>query len=173
MIRAIMFDFGGVISSSPFEAFAHLEAACGLPTDFIRTVNATNPDANAWALLERGEVDLETFGSLWSAESRALGHELDGRLVLERLAGQIRPQMVAAIRRLRDGLQDGVLPRNKLTRRPKRFCRSRWPQSMRSSMRSSNLACWVYASQTLASTSSRARPSASSPTSASSSTTSA
>ncbi len=98
MIRAVMFDFGGVISASPFEAFAHLEAERGLPPDFIRTVNATNPDTNAWARLERGEVDLETFGSQWSDEARALGHELDGRLVLERLAGEIRPQMVDAIR---------------------------------------------------------------------------
>src|ERR1700733_7355389 len=93
-----MFDFGGVISSSPFEAFAHLETERGLPTDFIRTVNAANRDANAWAQLERGEIDVETFGLLWSAEARDLGHELDGRLVLERLAGEIRPQMVAAIR---------------------------------------------------------------------------
>src|ERR1700733_5323371 len=93
-----MFDFGGVISSSPFEAFAHLEPERGQPTDFIRTVNATNRDTNAWAQLERGEVDVETFGSLWSAEARALGHELEGRLVLERLGGEIRPQMIAAIR---------------------------------------------------------------------------
>jgi putative hydrolase of the HAD superfamily len=98
VIRAVLFDFGGVISSSPFEAFAHLEAERGLPADLIRTVNATNPDSNAWARLERGEVDLETFGSLWSDEARALGHELDGRLVLERLAGEIRPEMVNAIR---------------------------------------------------------------------------
>jgi putative hydrolase of the HAD superfamily len=98
VIRAVLFDFGGVISSSPFEAFAHLEAECGLPADFIRTVNATNPDTNAWARLERGEVGLETFGSLWSDEARSLGHELDGKLVLERLAGEIRPQMVDAIR---------------------------------------------------------------------------
>ena len=93
-----MFDFGGVISSSPFEAFAHLETERGLPADFVRTVNATNPDTNAWAKLERGEIDVDTFGSLWSEEARALGHELDGRLVLQRLAGEIRPQMVAAIR---------------------------------------------------------------------------
>jgi putative hydrolase of the HAD superfamily len=98
VIRAVLFDFGGVISSSPFEAFAHLETERGLPADFIRTVNATNPDTNAWAKLERGEVDLETFGSLWSDEARALGHALDGRLVLERLAGEIRPAMVDAIR---------------------------------------------------------------------------
>jgi putative hydrolase of the HAD superfamily len=98
VIRAVLFDFGGVISSSPFEAFAHLEVDRGLPADFIRTVNATNPDTNAWARLERGEVDVESFGSLWSAEAQALGHALDGRLVLERLAGEIRPSMVAAIR---------------------------------------------------------------------------
>jgi putative hydrolase of the HAD superfamily len=92
-----MFDFGGVISTSPFEAFAHLEVERGLPAGFIRTVNATNPDDNAWARLERSEIDVETFAGEWSAEARALGHELDGRLVLERLSGEIRPAMVAAI----------------------------------------------------------------------------
>jgi putative hydrolase of the HAD superfamily len=112
VIRAVLFDFGGVISSSPFEAFAHLEAERGLPADFIRTVNATNPDDNAWAKLERGEVDLETFGSLWSDEARALGHELDGRLVLERLAGEIRPQMVQAIRSCRERYKTACLTNN-------------------------------------------------------------
>jgi putative hydrolase of the HAD superfamily len=112
VIRAVLFDFGGVISSSPFEAFAHLEAERGLPTDFIRTVNDTNRDANAWAQLERGEVDVETFGSLWSAEARALGHALDGRLVLERLAGEIRPQMVAAIRACGSAYKTACLTNN-------------------------------------------------------------
>jgi putative hydrolase of the HAD superfamily len=112
VIRAVLFDFGGVISSSPFEAFAHLEAERGLPADFIRTVNATNPDTNAWAKLERGEVDLETFGSLWSDEARTLGHELDGRLVLERLAGEIRPAMVNAIRSCRTKFKTACLTNN-------------------------------------------------------------
>lgn len=112
VIRAVLFDFGGVISSSPFEAFAHLEAERGLPADFIRTVNATNPDTNAWAKLERGEVDLESFGSLWSDEARALGYELDGRLVLERLAGEIRPAMVAAIRSCRSKYKTACLTNN-------------------------------------------------------------
>ena len=112
MIRAVLFDFGGVISSSPFEAFAHLEVERGLPADFIRTVNATNPDSNAWAKLERGEVDLETFGSQWSEEARALGHELDGRLVLERLGGEIRPLMVDAIRSCRTKFKTACLTNN-------------------------------------------------------------
>ena len=92
-----MFDFGGVISTSPFEAFARLEAEHSLPSGFIRTVNATNPDDNAWARLERDEIGIDAFGVRWAQEARALGHELDGRLVLERLAGEIRPQMVAAV----------------------------------------------------------------------------
>jgi putative hydrolase of the HAD superfamily len=101
-----------VISSSPFEAFAHLESERGLPADFIRTVNATNPDTNAWAKLERGEVDLETFGSMWSDEARFLGHELDGRSVLERLAGEIRPEMVEAIRTCRTKFKTACLTNN-------------------------------------------------------------
>jgi putative hydrolase of the HAD superfamily len=107
-----MFDFGGVISSSPFEAFAHLETERGLPAGFIRKVNATNHETNAWAQLERNELDIEAFGALWSAEARALGHELDGRLVLERLGGEIRPQMITAIRACRTVYKTACLTNN-------------------------------------------------------------
>jgi len=82
MIRAALFDFGGVILSSPFEAFAAYERDNDLPVDFLRTVNATNPDTNAWALLERSEVSFAEFGDLFAIESKALGHEVDGRAVL-------------------------------------------------------------------------------------------
>jgi putative hydrolase of the HAD superfamily len=92
-----MFDFGGVVTTSPFEAFARLEVERGLPRGFIRTVNATDPDDNAWARLERNEIGLDDFAVAWASEARALGHELDGRLVLEKLAGDIRPNMVDAI----------------------------------------------------------------------------
>ena len=115
-LRAVMFDFGGVISSSPFEAFAHLEAERGLPAGFIRTVNATNPHDNAWARLERSEIALDTFGELWAEEANALGHDLDGRLVLERLAGEIRPRMVSAIERCRkSGYKTACLTNNFLS----------------------------------------------------------
>ncbi len=51
-IEAILWDIGGVLTASPFEAFNQLEAANGLPRDFIRGVNATNPETNAWAQFE-------------------------------------------------------------------------------------------------------------------------
>jgi putative hydrolase of the HAD superfamily len=112
MIRAVMFDFGGVVSTSPFEAFARLETEHGLPAGFIRGVNATNPDANAWAQLERGEIAVDVFGPEWAAEARALGHEVDGRMVLERLGGDIRPQMVAAIKSCRTTYKTACLTNN-------------------------------------------------------------
>lgn len=99
--RAVLWDFGGVILTSPFEAFARYEAANGLPTDLIRTINATNPDTNAWAKFERSEVDLGGFCTLFEAEAAALGHSVDGRAIMGLLHGDLRPQMVAALHRLK------------------------------------------------------------------------
>lgn len=99
----VIFDFGGVITASPFEAFNRLEAERGLPHDFVRGVNARNPDTNAWALFERAEIDAATFDTLFAEEARALGHDLEGEAVLAVLAGAVRPQMVAALDTLKAG----------------------------------------------------------------------
>jgi len=113
MIRAVLWDFGGVILSSPFEAFNRYEAANGLPTDFIRGVNATNPDANAWALLERNDVAPEEFDALFADESEALGHRIPGADVLGLLSGEIRPEMVTALDRvIRAGYRTACLTNN-------------------------------------------------------------
>ena len=95
--NTVIFDFGGVITSSPFEAFNRMEAKNGLPKDFVRSVNARNPDDNAWAKFERAECSAAEFDTLFAAEARALGHELDGASVIACLSGDIRPDMVAAL----------------------------------------------------------------------------
>ena len=61
MINAIFWDFGGVLTTSPFIAFNHYEAQHGIPPDTIRMINASNPDQNAWARFERNEIDLDAF----------------------------------------------------------------------------------------------------------------
>lgn len=96
-IRAVLWDFGGVILSSPFEAFNRYEADRGLPTDIIRTVNAQNPDGNAWALLERNDITPAEFDELFAVESEALGHRIPGADVLALLSGDVRPAMVRAL----------------------------------------------------------------------------
>jgi len=101
-ISAVIFDFGGVITSSPFEAFNRLEAERGLPQDFVRKVNAINPDSNAWARFERAEVSAAEFDALFAAEARAQGFELWGGDVLGVLAGTVRPAMVRALDQLKE-----------------------------------------------------------------------
>jgi putative hydrolase of the HAD superfamily len=110
--EAVIFDFGGVISSSPFEAFSRFEQEQGLPKDFLRTVNATNPHDNAWAKLERSDIGAEKFDELFAHESSALGHEVRGREVLPLLAGHIRPEMLEALRRIAARLKTGCITNN-------------------------------------------------------------
>jgi putative hydrolase of the HAD superfamily len=111
-LRAAFFDFGGVLLSSPFEAFNRYEEAHGLPRDLIRTINATNPDTNAWAHFERNDVSFEEFCDLFEAEARALGHEVAARDLMPLLAGELRPAMVDAVRRCRQHLVTACLTNN-------------------------------------------------------------
>ena len=100
--RAVLFDLGGVVFDSPLDGFARYEQEIGLPTNFIRTLNSTNSDTNAWARFERGELTREEFIAAFEAEAFAAGQRLEGVRVLETLKGDIRPVMIEALRRLRD-----------------------------------------------------------------------
>lgn len=111
-IEAVIWDFGGVFTTSPFEAFNRFETAQGLPKDLIRRLNATNPDTNAWALFERNEVDPAGFDGLFLAESTALGHPVPGRDVLPLLSGALRPRMVAALETCKQHFKVGCITNN-------------------------------------------------------------
>lgn len=98
MIKAILWDFGGVLTSSPFEAFKHFEKETGLPENFIRNINATNPESNAWAQFESSQIDAESFDLAFLAESSAAGNPLPGKAVLKLLSGELRPNMINALK---------------------------------------------------------------------------
>jgi len=111
-IEAILWDFGGVFTSSPFEAFNRFEERRGLPRDLIRTVNRTNPDSNAWALFERGEIDSRAFDEQFLVESTALGHPVRGSEVLPLLGGEVRPRMVEALLVCKRSFKVGCITNN-------------------------------------------------------------
>jgi len=112
MIEAVIWDFGGVLTSSPFEAFARYETEHGLPADIIRRTNASNHHQNAWAKFERAEVDLKTFDRLFAAESLELGAEVRGKDVLPLLSGDLRPEMVEALMRVKAKFKTGCITNN-------------------------------------------------------------
>ena len=112
MVEAVIWDFGGVLTSSPFEAFARFEPERGLPADIIRRTNAANHLENAWAKFERAEVDIEAFDRLFATELLALGAEVRGRDVLPLLSGDIRPEMVEALKRIKQQFKTGCITNN-------------------------------------------------------------
>ena len=110
--KAVLWDFGGVILSSPFDAFAAYEREIGLPAGFIRGLNTKNPHTNAWAKFERPEVSPEEFCRLFEAEARDAGGELQGERIIACLSGDIRPNMVAALRNVASRYKTACLTNN-------------------------------------------------------------
>jgi len=111
-IEAVLWDFGGVFTTSPFEAFNRYEAAKGIPKDLIRTVNATNPLENAWAQFERAKIDRDGFDMKFLEESTSLGHPVRGAEVLPLLAGDVRPRMVEALKLCKQHFKVGCITNN-------------------------------------------------------------
>ena len=95
--KAVLWDFGGVITSSPFDAFNAYERERGLPENLIRRINATDPDANAWAKFERNEIGGAEFDELFATEAAKVGFDVRGADVIALLSGTVRPRMVAAL----------------------------------------------------------------------------
>jgi putative hydrolase of the HAD superfamily len=111
-VKAVLWDFGGVLTNSPFDAFSRYEESNGLEPGFIRRLNSTNQDRNAWARLERSEVTVTEFASLFEAEAAAAGATLDAAALLVALSGELRPAMVEAVRRCHEQLKTGLLTNN-------------------------------------------------------------
>lgn len=112
MFEAVLWDFGGVLTTSPFEAFNRYEAEHGLPRDFIRGINATNPETNAWAQFESSRIGLEEFDALFAAESAAAGHRVPGCDVIALLSGDLRPRMVSVLEHCKAHYRVGCITNN-------------------------------------------------------------
>jgi putative hydrolase of the HAD superfamily len=111
-IKAVLWDFGGVFTTSPFDAFNRYERERGLQADIIRRINSANPDANAWARLERAEVSPGMFDKLFAEEAKLLGHTIPGKDVLALLSGDLRPRVVEAFKACKARFKVGCITNN-------------------------------------------------------------
>ncbi len=112
MIEAVIWDFGGVFTASPFEAFERYEREKGIPIGVIRKINSTNNENNAWAMFERSDIDFAGFDEAYAAEALALGYQIPGRDVVALLAGEFRPEMIEALRRIKTRFKTGCITNN-------------------------------------------------------------
>lgn len=101
-IKAVLWDFGGVFTTSPFENFARFEQENNLPKNFLRKVNTTNAENNAWAQFERSAITAAQFDKAFADESGALGHRVDGNKMIALLKGQLQPEMIAALKKCKN-----------------------------------------------------------------------
>ena len=99
-IKTIIFDFGGVITNSPIEGFKLLEEKHGYDKGLITNINMNNPDDNAWAKSERGEIDIYTFLEEFEKEALEIGQKIDAREILQQLYGSMRENMINKIKLL-------------------------------------------------------------------------
>lgn len=111
-IQAVIWDFGGVLTSSPFEAFSRYEHQNSLPADFIRGVNSVNPDTNAWAMFEQARISAIDFDAQFLSESTSLGHAVAGRDVLALLSGDLRSGAVSALKTIARDYKVGCITNN-------------------------------------------------------------
>ncbi|MBV8952337.1 MAG: HAD family phosphatase [Actinobacteria bacterium] len=113
--RAVIFDLGGVVFPSPFDAFSAYEREHDLPERFIRSVVAAGAEHGAWARLERGELTMPEFHAAFEGECAAAGGAVDAAELMGAIAAGFgpRPEMVDAITRIRAaGLRTGALTNN-------------------------------------------------------------
>ena len=113
--RAVIFDLGGVVFPSPFEAFDAYTHDRGLPEGSVRALIRVSSETGAWAALERGELTMHAFHDAREEEARLAGFALDAEALMQRVASGFgpRPAMVRAIHRIRDaGLSVAALTNN-------------------------------------------------------------
>ncbi|MEO0361379.1 MAG: HAD-IA family hydrolase [Pseudomonadota bacterium] len=112
-LRAVIFDFGGVFTTSPVTHFADYERENGLPEWFLSGVVKANLNDGAFARFERAELTLDEFDAAFANETRAAGHEVTGRTLVGLLKLDFRPDMIAALKAIKaGGFKTGCITNN-------------------------------------------------------------
>lgn len=112
MIRAVLLDFGGVFTMSPFEALRQAGSEADLDVETMVQVVFGPYDRDtdhAWHRVERGEVSLGEYRAEVLEAFRDRGHDVDPFEILARIGSggddgkPIREDVVEAVRAIRRG----------------------------------------------------------------------
>jgi putative hydrolase of the HAD superfamily len=115
MLKAVIFDLGGVVFPSPFEAFDQYDHGNDLAKGTMRALIRRSSEEGAWAALERGELTMDDFFLALEAEASMAGFKLDARRLMGLIGSSLgpRPEMQRAIERIRaKGLHTAALTNN-------------------------------------------------------------
>lgn len=118
MFRGVLFDFAGVLTTSPFAGILAYEAAQGYPHGSLRTLligdyGATD-NAHPWHRLERGEMTTADFWTDLVRRADAAGTPIELEAFLQAFAGAVRTHqgMLETARSLRPTYRTAVVTNN-------------------------------------------------------------
>ena len=117
--KAVLFDFGGVFTDSPFHAFSAYAAKIGATREQVTEIvfGGYGIDGNhPWHQVERGEIPLETARENILALGQVQGLNVDIWEVFTAMAangGGLRLELVEYVRKIRaSGLATGIITNN-------------------------------------------------------------
>lgn len=118
MFLAVLFDFAGVLTTSPFAGIAEYEADLGYPRGSLRELligdyGATD-NTHPWHRLERGELTTQEFWADLVVRADAAGTPVELGAFLRAFAGGVRTHdgMLATARGLRPEYRTAVVTNN-------------------------------------------------------------
>lgn len=89
--KAVIFDLGGVVFSSPMQAFSKLEKQYGLEHNFLNRMIVRNGEESAWSKLERGLFSLdELFFNAFDKEITTAGAQnFSSKILMKEVANSM------------------------------------------------------------------------------------
>ena len=118
-LKAVLFDFGGVFTDSPFHAFSAYAKKIGASDDQVSDIvfgGYAVDGAHPWHQVERGEITLEDARAAIMALGREQGLDVDIWEVFMAMAkngGGLRTELVAYVPKIRAaGLATGIITNN-------------------------------------------------------------
>ena len=100
-IKFILWDYGGVLTYSPFLNIKDFEKFNNIKQNSIIKINSNKPFLNAWAKLEKNLISFTEFSSLFKEEAKNIGiNHIDPMKLLECLEVSLNKSMVSLLKKV-------------------------------------------------------------------------
>ena len=98
-IKLVLWDYGGVLTHSPFLNIIKFETINNIPKNSIIKINSHNPFNNAWANLEKNLISFSAFSETFKEEAKKQGvYNIDPIKLLYSLEVSLNNEMISLLK---------------------------------------------------------------------------
>ena len=100
-IKLILWDYGGVLTYSPFLNIKDFEQLSNIKQNSIIKINSNKPFVNAWAKLEKNLISFNEFSCLFKEEAKSIGiNHIDPIKLLQCIEVSLNNKMVTLLKKV-------------------------------------------------------------------------